>query len=134
MLPTNLVQLSIVGNRLTKLEKADFMMCQHSLRIVNVSRNQLTSIKGLACCHYLKDINLSENQLNDESLTVAISGLKRLKRLDTSLNRLQSGGIMSNTVASLRNLKVFRCSQNTLQGSFLLDSSRHLKLKEVYLT
>jgi hypothetical protein len=39
---------------------------------------------------------------------MSVAFLKKLKRLDVSQNRLQSGGILSNTIAGLRGLKVLR--------------------------
>lgn len=132
-MPANLVQLSLVGNRLIMLDKEDFSLCQHSLKSVNLSRNLLVSAKGLANCMALKELNLSENQITDEGLSVSIVGLKKLKRLDVSQNRMQSGGILSNTVAGLRGLKVMRAVNNQLRGSFVVDASRHAKLRELYL-
>jgi Leucine-rich repeat (LRR) protein len=83
-------------------------MCQHSLKVLNLSRNRLVSTKGIAYCAAIKDLNLSGNQICDEELSISISGIKRLRRLDVSLNCLKSGGILSNTVTTLRGLKTLR--------------------------
>jgi len=133
-LPENLVQLSLANNAISRLVKEDFAMCKHSLKILNLSRNRLVSTKGLAVCVGIKDLNLSGNQICDEELSISISGIKRLRRLDISQNCLKSGGILSNTITSLRGLKILRAGQNTLHGTFFIDVSRHGKLKEIYLS
>jgi Ran GTPase-activating protein (RanGAP) involved in mRNA processing and transport len=63
-------------------------------------------------CNSLRELNLSENLLSDEELSKSIPSLKKLKRLDITRNRLQSGGILSNTISSLRGLKVLKACQN----------------------
>ena len=83
-LSDNLVQLSLANNAISRIDKEDFAKCQHSLRHLNLSINRLVSTKGLAHCAALKDLNLRGNQISDEDLSISISGLKRLKRLDIS--------------------------------------------------
>lgn len=58
----------------------------------------IVSCKGVLRCNLLKELNLSENLLLDEELSKSVVGLKKLKRLNVSKNRLQSGGILSNTI------------------------------------
>ncbi|MFN9953767.1 MAG: hypothetical protein ACK55I_11770, partial [bacterium] len=74
--------MSLANNAISRLDKEDFAMCQHSLKVLNLSRNRLVSTKGIAYCAAIKDLNLSGNQICDEELSISISGIKRLRRLD----------------------------------------------------
>ena len=77
---------------------------------------------------------MSDNYLTDDEVFRAIPGLRKVKRIDLSANKLLSGAMISKVIQSLRGLKVLKATHNILQGSFCVDCSKHLRLKEIHLS
>lgn len=99
MLPKgDLIHLSVSNNRLTTISVIDFHPCLHSLKILNLSQNKLsTCFEAISHCVSLKDLNVSNNMIADSDLQYVLTHSKvfpKLKKLDLACNVLKSAQLL----------------------------------------
>jgi hypothetical protein len=94
-------QLNLSMNRLTVLPETIEMFS--NLKVLDLSRNQLESIKHLSLCVSLQTLNLSGNVL--KSISEGLFNLKCLTHLDLSYNQLTVNNFMINSFRFNKMLK-----------------------------
>ena len=79
------------NNRLTSIYTTELENCKSTLKVLNLSHNNLQNIQAVAQCTNLKELQVSDNQISDNILTASISSLRKLRKLDVSGNQLKNG-------------------------------------------
>lgn len=120
------------NNRLTSIYTTELENCKSTLKVLNLSHNNLQNIQAVAQCTNLKELQVSDNQISDNILTASISSLRKLRKLDVSGNQLKNGFKLTDAIHHLKGLKLLKLSNNQIVSQLRIDIGRHNRLREVH--
>ncbi|KAJ3396070.1 hypothetical protein HDU92_004195 [Lobulomyces angularis] len=123
-IPSSVLILSLVGNKLSNL--TSFNMVQN-LHFLDVSKNEISNISAFSCLNHVRELHLAYNLIVDLSpifTTADECGLDCLQVLNVKGNRISK---LNFTVSSLMFLTLLDVSSNALRSLYTLDSLKSIQ-------